>query len=170
MHGFTDGKGRVWELAIDVAAVKRVRALLEIDLYEVATGPGAQALAALITDPCKLVDVLFALCRDQAQRQNVSDEDFGRGFAGDSLQAAAESFLEELIDFFPDRKGRENLRLLIAKGKAVGERLRQRAEKELTALDPDQVDLDSVAAILRSGSGVSPASSASTPTPSPCAS
>ena len=100
MHTFTDNAGRTWTVAINVAAVKRVRGLVNIDLYKL-VDDGFKPLGELVADPVQLADVLYCLCKDEADARNVSDEDFGRALYGDAITLAAEAFVEELIDFSP---------------------------------------------------------------------
>jgi hypothetical protein len=65
MHSFRDNVGRVWTVTINVAAVKRVRGLVGVDLYKL-VDDGFKPLAALVSDPVQLADVLFCLCKDEA--------------------------------------------------------------------------------------------------------
>ena len=51
--------------------------------------------------------MLYVLCKPEADERNVSDEDFGRAMAGDAIEQATTTLLEELVDFFP--KGRREL-------------------------------------------------------------
>lgn len=159
MHSFVDSLGRVWPVQINVAAVKRVQGLLGVNLYGVAD-EGMRGLAGLLDDPVKLVDVLYVLCRDQADAAKVSDEDFGRGLGGDSYRLAAEAFVEELADFFPDPRRRQVLRAVIAKTRQLADLAGAQALAELEAVDPA-----TLLATLRGSSGGAPASSASTPAP-----
>ena len=103
MHTFTDNADRTWTVAINVAAIKRVRGLVQVDLYKL-IDDGFKPLAELIADPVRLADVLYCLCKDEADARQVSDEDFGRALAGDAITLAADAFVEELIDFFPDAR------------------------------------------------------------------
>ena len=98
MHTFTDAIGRTWSVAINVDTVRRVKALASVNLMDVVEG---QLVARLQTDPVLLCDVLYAVCKPQADAQNVTDEDFGRSMAGDAIEAATEALLEDLTDFFP---------------------------------------------------------------------
>ena len=77
MHSFVDNSRRTWEVAINVAAVKRIRGLLGIDLYAL-VDDGFKSLSKLVSDPVTLADVLYCLCKDQADKQSITDEDFGR--------------------------------------------------------------------------------------------
>ena len=155
MRAFTDNHGRTWTISIHVAAVKRCRALLDVDLYGL-VDDGFDGLSKLLGDPVALVDVLYVLCRDEADKLGVSDEDFGRGLGGDGLGRAVDAFLEELTDFFPDPRVRGGLRRVIEAGRQVRDRLMDRMERKLDALDPDLE-----AERLSGTSGDSPASSAS---------
>jgi hypothetical protein len=163
MHTFTDNAGRTWTIAINVAMVKRVRGLVKVDLYKL-VDDGLKPLADLLGDPVQLVDVLFCLCQDEASSKNISDEDFGRALAGDALNLAADAFVEELIDFFPEAQARASLKRAVAKGRQVGQRILAHAETVIEELDPDQVARTWIASRMRS-----PGSSASTPAPSPSA-
>jgi hypothetical protein len=161
MHTFTDNAGRVWTIAISVAAIKRVRGLLNVDLYKL-VDDGFKSLGELLGDPVRLVDVLYVLCQDEANARNVSDEDFGRALGGDALHQAMDAFVEELIDFFPDPKVRQSLRTIIAEATKVRKRMLDRAEQVLASFDADR----EANRLLRSF-GIAPVSSALTPDLSP---
>ena len=100
MKTFADSTGRTWHVTINVAAIKAVRALVAVDLLEIE----GKLLERLSSDPILLCDVLYALCKEQADARAVSDEDFGRSMAGNSIEQATAAFLEELVDFFPSRR------------------------------------------------------------------
>lgn len=157
MHIFKDNAGRTWTLVIHVAAVKRVRALLGLDLYSL-VDDRFQGLAKLLADPVSLVDVLYVLARDEAEKLGISDEDFGAALAGDAIEAASTAFLEELVDFFPDPRVRAGLRKVIETSRKVRESLMDRLQVDLDAIDPA-----AVARTLIASYGNSPASSGSTP-------
>jgi len=136
MHSFVDNSRRTWEVAINVAAVKRIRGLLGIDLYAL-VDDGFKSLSKLVSDPVTLADVLYCLCKDQAEKQSISDEDFGRALAGDAITQAADAFVEELIDFFPDARARASLRKAIEAGKTVRDKVLSHAESILDSIDPE---------------------------------
>ena len=159
MHTFRDENGRQWTLAVNVASVRRVRSLAGIDLPGL-FGDEMKPLAALLSDPCKLVDVLWVLAAKQAAAAGVTEESFAEGLLGDSLQAATEALLEELVDFFPDRARREALREVLTKGKEIGARLAARAGETVRSLNPEEI-AEALASRPRSSSGTAPASSAS---------
>lgn len=163
MRTFADNLGRTWYVAVNVATIRRVRAALGVDLYQLCDD-GLAALGKLIADPVRLADVLFVLCQEDAAAKNITDEDFGRALGGDAITAGAEALVEELVDFFPDERSRACLRTVIDKGRQVRAKLLDQAETLLRALDPA-----SCASELTKSWTSSPASSASTPALSTCA-
>jgi len=131
MKSFTDNLGRVWTLVVNVATIKRVRALCEVDLnsiVEVEDGkPSARLLERLSGDPVLLVDVLYAVCKPECDRLNVSDEDFGAAMAGDCIEIATNALLEETVDFFPEAK-RQAFRKILSASRRFEEQARKRLE------------------------------------------
>ena len=118
MKSFTDNLGRTWTLVVNVATIKRVRALCGVDLnaiIEVEDGkPETRLLEKLSTDPVFLVDVLYAVCQPECDRRQVTDEDFGSAMAGDAIDLATSALLDEIIDFFPDAKRQAFRKILSA--------------------------------------------------------
>jgi len=88
MRQFKDVKGREWSITIDVAAIRRVRTALGIDLMDLAGGDLADKL---LNDPVTLADVLAVLCEGMDPA----------ALFGQVLDDAATALLRELLDFFP---------------------------------------------------------------------
>ena len=153
MKPFTDSANRTWTVTINVDAIKRVRSLLGIDLLKV-LDDGCKLLADLHDDPVLLVDVLYCLCKLQADTLKVSDEDFGRAMFGDAILSAHTALIQELADFFPSARQREAIKKVIGKTSQVVDRLLDHAELKI-----DEVDPEAVAQKLIASSGNSPASS-----------
>ncbi len=134
MKSFTDNLGRAWTLVVNVATIKRVRALCGVDLnsiVEVEDGkPSVKLLERLSGDPVLLVDVLYAVCKPECDQRNVSDEDFGASMAGDAVEQATDALLDEVIDFFPAAKRAAFQRILSA-SRRFGEAARKRMEAML---------------------------------------
>lgn len=101
MKTFTDCMGRTWTVTINVGTIKRVKTMLGINLLEAITDDLAEKLK---NDVCMLVDVLYVICKNEADAKNITDENFGEAMAGDALENATNAFLDELIDFFPAEK------------------------------------------------------------------
>lgn len=168
MKTFTDNTGRTWTLLVNVATIKRVRALCGVDLnsiIEVEDGkPTTKLLERLSTDPVLLVDVLYAVCRPECEQKGVSDEDFGVAMAGDAIEQATSALLDEVIDFFPEAK-----RLAFRKILSASRRFEEMARKRLAAAMADSGFEDRVVSELERLTGLSPnapESSESTLTPS----
>ena len=171
MRTFQDNAGRTWTVTLNIWAVKKVRDLLGVDLLDL-SGSGRTInptsaregeelpdglLCRLLADPILLVDVLYVVCKEQADGANVTDEQFGRSMAGDAIDAATRAFLEELADFTPSPRDR-------ARAKRVIEatwKLIDRAQDVLDARADAQMEKAAEVALsaLGSSSGSSPASS-----------
>lgn len=136
MKSFTDNLGRAWTLVVNVATIKRVRALCSVDLnsiIEVEDGkPTTKLLERLSTDPVLLVDVLYAVCKPECDSKNVSDEDFGAAMAGDAIENATSALLDEVIDFFPAAK-----RLAFRKILSASRRFEQAARTRMQTMLED---------------------------------
>ena len=135
MRSFTDNKGRTWSLEVTVATVKRVRALCKVDLYSIVeldknNKPSAELLERLSSDPVLLVDVLFAVCKPQADKLGITDEDFGEAMAGDAIEHATNALLEEIIDFFPEAK-RVVMQRILSASRRFSDAARKKLEAEL---------------------------------------
>jgi hypothetical protein len=157
MHVFRDNNGRDWCIEINVASVKRTKALMGVDLYGLVDAR-FEGLDKLLGNPCDLVDVLYCLVKAEADKRGITDEDFGRGMGGDSLQRASDAFMAELIDFFPDPRVRAGLTKVLEKSRTLRNLLMDQMERDL-----DAMDLDSEARKLIDSSGRRPESSVSIP-------
>lgn len=142
---FTDATGRAWPVPVNVSTIKRARDLVDVNLLDIVADNGA-LMQKLSTDPIVLCNVLYCLCKDQADREGLTDYQFGELLAGDCLEAATLALLEGLADFFPKAK-RELLRTALGKleayqGKIIG-RLQARIESpELAAQIEAQIERD----------------------------
>ena len=145
MKLFKDNAGREWRISIDVAAVKRVRSLIGVDLMGILDGT---LLEKLVSDPVLLCDVAYCLVKPDADAKGVSDEEFGKAMGGDALEHAAQALLEELADFFPQKK-RALLRKALVKLKALEEKALAAAEKRL---DSPEIEAQMTAALETGGS------------------
>lgn len=163
MRTFKDNAGRTWTVDINVATLKRVRGLTGVDLMQVIEGT---LIEKLIRDPVLLCDVVYAICKPEADAATppVSDEEFGKAMAGDAIEAATTAVLEELVGFCPSPRDRANLGRVLQATKKVMERARDLVEKKL-----DSGELDRLADRLLETAGASstspPASLESTPGP-----
>lgn len=159
MKCFTDNAGRTWTLASNVDVIKRVRGLLDVDLLEIVEG---KLIERLIRDPVLLCDVVYAVCKPEADAQGVSDEDFGRSMAGDAIEHATKALLEELVDFSPSPRDRVNLGRVLEKTWAVMDRARDLIETRINGSEIEKV-VEQALANVGNSSGAAPVSPASSP-------
>lgn len=117
MQSFRDNEGRTWAVAVDVASIKRARALAGFDLAGVLDR--REDVDRLARDPVLLVDVLYAVCKPEADSRGVSDEDFGRAMAGDALEHAVNALVEAIVSFSPNPRVRAMHRLALAKARTA---------------------------------------------------
>ena len=160
MKTFKDNADRTWTVTVNVDAIKRVRSLLSIDLMEAVEG---KLIERLIGDPVLLCDVIYCVCKEDADAKGITDEEFGRSMAGDAIELATTALLEELVDFFPQGK-RQLLRKALAKLETLQETMLAVVSERL---DSPELDAQLLAELRKLGdsSGASPASSESTPVP-----
>ena len=128
MRTFVDAAGRTWTIAVNVDAVKRVRDLLKEDLLDI-----GNILPRLMFDLILLCDVIYVICKPQADQLNISDVDFASAMAGDTIAAAKSAFLEELVDFFPEQSQRETLRLAIEKSRMFEQKAKEMIKAKLNS-------------------------------------
>ena len=166
MQKFVDRAGRIWIVDIDNSTIRRVKTLTGVQLLEAIDG---DLVTRLSTDPLLLGDVLFAICKPQADQQQITDEAFGEGLAGNSIDDATGALLEALISYFPESR-RRLLRKAAEKQKMIEKRGLIAIEKRLD--DPNLVDqivedLECKLAVpsWNDSSPESPASSGSTQVP-----
>lgn len=102
MPQFKDNTGREWTLSLDGPTIREIRRDFDgLDLID----PKGETYLRLGDDPILTIDVLWTLCREQAQRVPITDVQFGRNLAGDGiLEAATEALLKAILDFFPRHK------------------------------------------------------------------
>ena len=101
MASFTDNHKRKWNIEINTNTIRQVRAACGVDLLDAVNGKLIQQLS---DDPVLLTEVLYAVCREQAEKDRVTDEEFWRGIAGRSIDDATTALLDALIEFFPKAK------------------------------------------------------------------
>ena len=88
----------------------------------------------LSTDPLLLGDVLFAICKPQADQQEINDETFAEGLAGDSIDEAIKALVDALVAYFPEsrrrllRKAAEKQKMIETRGLAAIETAAGRSE------------------------------------------
>ena len=131
MRQFKDNAGRTWTVDINVATLKRVRGLTGVDLMQIIEGT---LIEKFIRDPVLLCDVVYAVCKPEADSAKVSDEEFGKAMAGDAIEAATGAVLDELISFCPSPRDRANLGRVLQATNRVMDKARDLTEKRIETL------------------------------------
>lgn len=95
MARFKDRTGEEWEIGFDLPIIPKVRAA-GFDLNKI--GKDAAELDVL-DDPEKLGAVLWELCESQAEKRELSPEEFAKRFDGPAIWAARDAVMEAIADF-----------------------------------------------------------------------
>lgn len=157
MRTFKDTEARDWTVTINVDVIKRVRGLMDVNLLTVLENK-YDLLRKLSSDPILLVDVLYCLCKPQADERKITDVQFGQSMSGDSIWNGFNALIDELMDFFPDPRQRTILKELIEKMRSATGILMEHGKNVVEGINPSDV-----LKTLKNSSGNSPESSASTP-------
>lgn len=136
MRSFKDNCGREWGLSLTVRSGKRVRDDAGVDLFNMFDRE--EKGFGFITDVIKLVDVLWIMVREQAEKTGITDIQFGESMVGDSITTAQQALIDCVIDFMPEAKKKIYLEL-VAKVQKMEALSVQRATKATAALDPEQM-------------------------------
>ena len=118
MPSFKDTEGRVWTLRITVAAIRRIKDIAGIDLGDFSVFGEGGPFSDLGSDSCRLVEIVYAAVKPEADILGVTMEKFMESFVGETVVKASEAFLESLADFFPGSQGLLIRRALELSGKA----------------------------------------------------
>jgi len=124
----------MWNLEINNNTIKRLRGGADggVNLLAIADG---DLLRKLSGDAIFLADVVFAICRFEAEENGVTQESFDEAMAGDVIASARDALLGELVDFSQSPKDRENLRAAIDLVAGVADKERDRIAAML--VDPE---------------------------------
>lgn len=157
MRSFKDEMDRTWGVPVDVPTVKRLReqGLDILNIFD----DGFKPMAELVRDPVLLVDTLWVICSDQAEKDGVDEESFAKGLLGDAIGRAVDALVESVADFFPNPKRREALRAALRKIRDAEEVMIGLGASQIETLNAEEV-AKSVATELTGPSGKPPDTSA----------
>ena len=156
---FLDRKNRRWDLDLTWSAVQQLKREIGLDIEELVPkqgdvkGASFQAFHDFITDGLRLFEALWILLKAECERQNITQEDFGGGFGGDTFEAAGQAFTQALIDFFPNHLRKALLRKVLEKGKAAMAIAGSRLAKEMDKIDLEALVNNNVDEALKKSSG-----------------
>jgi hypothetical protein len=162
MKTFKDSTGREWTIAINVGSIKRVKELISVDLTELLAGAPA-LIDRLGSDLILIVDVIYALCKPQADDRKIDDVAFASVIDGAAGKAAYMAFREDLADFF-SQWGRDEQAAVIRRQAEFLDTGIKAVTAEIEALDPAKIINEQIQKAKQERSGEqstsSPASSA----------
>lgn len=103
--------------------------MLSVDVNDL-VGDNQKAFLSRLADPILLCDVLYVICKPQADSLGINDEQFGSSHDLEILEQASNIFWDAVIDFFPPRL-REMLKMVIREARRVGEKSSELAAKAI---------------------------------------
>jgi hypothetical protein len=106
MHEFRDNKGRPWQLELNVDVLEQIKTECGSNLLDLAD-PDSDLIREVIAFPPLIAKLVFAALAEQAKLKEVDAREFRRSMNGESLQAAHDALLDEIILFCPP--GRRSL-------------------------------------------------------------
>jgi len=112
MNVFKDNAGREWNVSITIGSIMRVKEMLGIDLMELANGD-AKLITDLQTDDILFGQVIYVICKPQADELGIKDKNFYDAMAGDDLDQAMKVFLDGLVSFFRSPKIRALVKTMV---------------------------------------------------------
>lgn len=138
-YEFKDSTGREWTISTTVAAARKVHDETGLSIYGLPQKK-FQGLFDLVSDPFRLVEVAWVLCR--GSHPELERDQFEAALDGPAVERMADAVMEAVPDFFSDAPGRENLRELIKRAKRAAQRMVERDRQRIQAFDPEKLNLD----------------------------
>jgi hypothetical protein len=129
MSSFKDTIGREWSVVCNVGTIKAVRDALQVDLVKLFQDEAGR----IFGDPVLLVNVLYVVCKKQADERKLTDEDFGSSLSGDSLEAGASALIDAVILFFPQSR-QKILRATVEKSEQINQEMEAKAIEAIGTL------------------------------------
>jgi len=156
---FKDKTGRSWDCTLSIAALKRIKTMLDVDLLDLlAGGSVAEGVKRVILSPQSACDVLYVAVKPQADAAGLTDEQFGELLAGQTLADGLADLLTEIEVFFEATQGPEAakaLRAMIAKRDQIAASVWTQAR--------ERIEAEPLPKLPGVSSGALPANSESTP-------
>ncbi|MCE9618432.1 MAG: hypothetical protein K8R92_00800 [Planctomycetes bacterium] len=131
MQSFKTSDETVWTVEVDINSLRRVKRLLGIDLLQIIDKDSN--LLQQLMHPVMLCDVLYALCKPQADSMQVTDEKFGK-LLGNAIEPATVALIDSITDFFQNPIERENMKKVIQAMRSTREKGRMMVAENLDAV------------------------------------
>ncbi|MFA6805222.1 MAG: hypothetical protein WCR17_04525 [Candidatus Methanomethylophilaceae archaeon] len=136
MKIFKDVNGKEWQISITVGTIKRVKDLMDVNLIDAVS---TDLIDKMKSDPVFLCDILYAICKPQADKDGVSDIEFGEGLVGDAIASATDALIGDLVDFFPASQ-RVILRKALAKIEAAEKQMTEMMDQKIDAMMDSEIE------------------------------
>lgn len=132
MKSFTDKNGESWDLDLNIGAAMRLKSRLDIDIENAVTIDKANnpedvsLLERIAQDSILLFNIIFVLCETQVRERNLTPEQFAERFTGDTIEAATDALLDEIVNFSRPAKRKVLIRL-----RQISKEYSERANQQL---------------------------------------
>ena len=132
MKSFTDKTGESWDLDLNIGAAMRLKSRLDIDIenavtFDKSNNPeDVSLLERIAEDSILLFNVIFILCVKQVQDRKLTQEQFAERFTGDTIEAATDALLDEIVNFSRPAK-----RIVLQRLRQISKEYSDRAGKQL---------------------------------------
>lgn len=100
MTTFKDSAGTEWTLKLSTGVIEDITEVTHVDLDGLVKNPSKFA-DIILTEPKKLVEILYVLCAEQLETTGLTPRDFGRRFDRATLDEATNALLREVVTFYP---------------------------------------------------------------------
>ena len=107
-HQFQDTEGRQYNIKVTIPRMRWIRDEIGVDLGR------KDAFIALSANPIDLVNVIYMLVKDQADKYKLTDVQFGEAMDGDTLEQAWQAFSEAYLSFCPSHQAKLLRKLMAA--------------------------------------------------------
>lgn len=145
MKSFTDKTGESWDLDLNIGAAMRLKSRLDIDIenavtFDKSNNPeDVSLLERIAEDSILLFNVIFILCEKQVQDRKLTQEQFAERFTGDTIEAATDALLDEIVNFSRPAK-----RKVLQRLRQISKEYSDRAGKQLDQVLADQKFQDEI--------------------------
>jgi hypothetical protein len=132
MATWTDNTGREWRLEFTVGTSSDVKKRFNIDFRD-AYKPGSKGdvFAKLFADPNQVAEVLWTLCRVEARKLNITEEDFYHLVGGQQIRDGMISIAESLVEYHNPGHGARAAEKMRAFIESAGEQAEKRLDEFL---------------------------------------
>ena len=141
MHTFSDKNGKKWTIDVNLGTARRVLSGCGVDLLHLIDineeKSDMSGLDRIASDPFLLFQVIYILCERQVNQSGIGEDEFAELFDSDSIQAATDALVQEVINFSHPAK-RKMLTVVYSKMVALREEQTRHLEEILGSEEFDR--------------------------------